>query len=366
MATRKIPTEIPEADAIKGLALPRAQTALIGQDHAERTLLEAYRSGRIHHAWLMTGAKGIGKATLAYRLARFILAHPDPTSDHVANARDLSVDPQGAVAHMVAAASHPDLLVISRRFDPERNRMAAGISAAEARRSTSFFGSTAAGGGWRIAIVDAVDEMNAVAANAILKILEEPPRRGLFLLVSHQPGRLLPTIRSRCRHIGLKALAPGDIRAALHALGTARGHDDDELELAGRLADGSLRRAILLLDAGGIALYRDFRDLIGNLPLLDVEALHEFANRVTAARNPDAYDVFIDLMRGWLHRRIRQEEEPEMAGLRPTPMLHQVALVSWAEVWEKIARSTGHAESLNLDRKQVVLSSFRALAEAAR
>ncbi len=355
-----------EADTIGDLAPPRCRHDLIGQQPAETALLEAYRSGRIHHAWLIGGPRGIGKATLAFRFARFVLAHPDPHADAVAAARDLHVDPESGAAHRVAAGSHPDLLVLSRRYDPEKKRFTTGIPVDHVRRTVSFFGSTAAEGGWRIAIVDAADDMNASAANAMLKVLEEPPERALFLLVSHQPGRLLPTIRSRCRKIALSGLTPADIRAALQRFGIAAGHSDAELELAGTLAEGSLRRAIILLENDGIALYRAFRELVDGLPALDVSALHAFADKVGGARNEDAYDIFLDLLRGWLQRRVRGRGEPPSASGDRAPMLHQTALVSWAEVWEKVARSAGLAESLNLDRKQVVLSSIRALAGAVR
>ncbi|MCC2111768.1 MAG: DNA polymerase III subunit delta' [Hyphomicrobiales bacterium] len=355
-----------EADAIGDLPPPRCRQELVGQAVAEAALLDAYRSGRIHHAWLIGGPRGIGKATLAYRFARFVLAHPDPYSAAVQAASDLYVDPESSAAHKVAAGSHPDLLVLSRRYDPDRKRFTTGIPVDTVRRTVSFFGSTAAEGGWRIAVVDAADDMNASAANAILKILEEPPERSLFLLISHQPGRLLPTIRSRCRRIGLGGLEPTDIREALLRFGVAVDHTDTELELAGMLAEGSLRRAIILLENDGIALYRAFREIVDGLPKLDIAALHAFADKVGGSRNEDAYEIFLDLLRGWLHRRVRGQGEPSSAAAKPAGTRHQTALVSWAEVWEKVARSAGLAESLNLDRKQVVLSSIRALAEAAR
>lgn len=347
-------------EALEGLPQPRAQTLLVGHTAAEQAMLEAYRGGRIHHAWLIGGMKGTGKATLAYRFARFVLAHPDPDAAAIATAADLSLDPDHPAARKVAASSHPDLLVLARRWMEDKKRFTAGIPVDDVRRTISFFGSTAAEGGWRIAIVDPADDMNDSAANALLKILEEPPARALFLVVSHTPGRLLPTIRSRCRQLLLEPLAADAIGDALSTMEPEAGRDD--ILLASRLADGSLRRAIVLLRSDGIALYRAFRRLVDDLPRLDVAGLHAFADHVSKKGSDEAYDIFLDLWRDWVWRRVRGLPEPDG---QPGPTT-ETALVSWAEVWEKVSRSAALADGLNLDRKAVVLSTFRALASATQ
>src|SRR5580693_55574 len=195
---------------------PRATSALFGHAAAEATLLAAYRSGRIPHAVLIVGPKGIGKATLAYRMARFVLAHPDPAAPDVANAASLAVDEDDPVARRIAAQGQPDFLVIERVLN-DKGVLHKLIRVEDVRETVPFFGSTAREGGWRIAIVDAVDELNASGANALLKVLEEPPERALLLLVSHSASRVLPTIRSRCRIVTLRPLPESDVAAAVAA-----------------------------------------------------------------------------------------------------------------------------------------------------
>src|SRR3982074_837455 len=192
---------------------PREPTALFGHREAETALLNAFRSGRIPHAWLIGGAQGIGKATLAYRMARFVLAHRNPLASDVQRAETVHIDPNHPVARHVAAGAHGGLLTLERTPN-DKGVLRTVITVDETRETISFFGSTAAVEGWRICIVDTVDELNPSAANALLKILGEPPRQSLFLLVSHAPARVLPTIQSRCRKLALRPLAASDVIAA--------------------------------------------------------------------------------------------------------------------------------------------------------
>jgi DNA polymerase-3 subunit delta' len=338
---------------------PEERADWFGDAAAERALLDAYRSGRMHHAWLLGGPKGIGKATLAYRLARFAFAHPDPRAPEAAAARDLTVAADHPAFRRVANRSHPNLLALERLWDEDSKRYKTQLTVQEIRRTVSFFGSTGGEPGWRIAIVDPADDMNASAANALLKVLEEPPARALFFIVSHAPGRLLPTIRSRCRRLELAPLPAETIVAALRAGPTTP--DAGDLGLAAALSEGSLRRAILLIEEGGIETYRQFARLVARLPEIDVAAMHAFADSVSKRGADDAYDGFLDLIRDWLGRRVRREAEPE-GGVPPA--LAAVPLARWAEVWEKAAQSSADAEELNLDRKQVVLSILMTLARA--
>src|SRR6266478_926753 len=233
---------------------PRETTALTGHREAEMALLNACRSGRIPHAWLIGGAQGIGKATMAYRMARFVLAHRDPLAADVQNAETLRVDPSDPVARHVAAGAHGGLLTLERSLN-DKGVMRAVITVDETRETISFFGSTAAVEGWRVCIVDAVDELNPNAANALLKILEEPPHRSLFLLVSHVPARVLPTILSRCRKLPLRPLATNEvIRAAAQA--ASIDVDDPALEEAAQAADGSVARALTLLGGDAVKLHQ--------------------------------------------------------------------------------------------------------------
>ncbi|HET7714254.1 MAG TPA: DNA polymerase III subunit delta' [Bauldia sp.] len=356
--------EVPRLDALEGWPPPEAQSRWWGSTSAETALLDAYRGGRMHHAWLLGGPKGIGKATLAYRFARFAFCNPDPSSTAVAIASDLTVPDDSPAFRRVAGRAHPNLLAMERPWDEKNKRYKTELAVDEIRRSVGFFGSTSGEGGWRIAIVDPADEMNPSAANALLKILEEPPARSLFFIISHAPGRLLPTIRSRCRRLDLPSLPSDAIVGAIRSNGGIDA-DDDDIRLAAVLSEGSLRRAILLLEEGGIATYRAFARFAANVGDPDVTAMHALADSVSGRTADDTYYGFLDTVRAWLGRRVRGEPEPAPEAT-PEEAVRAVPLARWAEVWEKIAQSSTEADDLNLDRKQVVLSILMSLARAAR
>jgi DNA polymerase-3 subunit delta' len=350
-------------DQIPGWPLPEERGNWLGDTEAERTLLDAYRSGRMHHAWLIVGPRGIGKATLAYRFARFVLAHADPNAPEVRRATDLALDPEHTAFRKVAARAHPNLLVLQRAYNDERKRFFTELTVDEIRRTVSFFGTTSGEDGWRIAIVDPADDMNASAANALLKILEEPPSRSLFLIVSHAPGRLVPTIRSRCRRLNLRPLLPETIGTALRD--NAGDLDEEEIATASALAEGSLRKAINLTTEDGLTVYRDLSGLLAGLPALDTEALHSFADRVAGRGNDEAYEGFLDALSAWFDRRVRGESEPDPAA-RLAPAVATAPLETWPELWENLRHSSELADELNLDRKQAVLSILMNLARATR
>jgi DNA polymerase-3 subunit delta' len=328
---------------------PRATSALVGHEAAERMLLDAYRSGRMPHAWIVGGPAGIGKATLAYRLARFVLAHPDPAT--AAAAASLAVDPAHPAAKRVAAAAHPDLLVLQRTVN-ERGTLRTAIAVDDARRTVPFFGATAGEGGWRVCIVDSADELNPSSANALLKIIEEPPPRSLLLLVSHAPGRLLPTIRSRCRRLTLAPLARDEVVQAA-AAASGRPADDPELLAAADAADGSVGRALDLVDGDTLALIGRINALLDKLPEVELEALHALGDAL-AGTDAGPLATFTDTVNTWLASRLRAFE-------RDLPRLAQVA-----QVWEKVAAAARDVEIYNLERKPLVFSIFGLLADTAR
>ncbi|MGA8357448.1 MAG: DNA polymerase III subunit delta', partial [Xanthobacteraceae bacterium] len=257
---------------------PRATTVLFGQEHAEASLLAAYRSGRVPHAFLIAGPQGVGKATLAYRMARFVLAHPDPMASDVAAATSLFVDAKHPVARRIAAQAQPDLLIIERTLN-DKGVLHKQIAVEDIRKTVTFFGSTAGEGGWRIAIVDAVDELNRSGANALLKVLEEPPERALLLLVSHSAARVPATLRSRCRVVTLRAMSEPEVaKAVANVTGTAA--SDPDVIAATAAAGGSVARALALLDEDALALRQQALDLLEALPKLDAGALHALGDRV--------------------------------------------------------------------------------------
>src|ERR1019366_6769143 len=253
---------------------PRETTGLFGHREAETALLDAYRSGRIPHAWLIGGAAGIGKATLAYRMARFVLAHRNPLASEVQRAGTLFVEPSDPVARHVAAGAHGGLLTLERTLN-DKGVLRTVITVDETRETISFFGSTAAVEGWRVCTVDTVDELNPNAANALLKVLEEPPQQSLFLLVSHAPARVLPTILSRCRKLLLRPLPPPPsavFPAAAKAANIAA--DDPALSEAAETSEGSVARALTLLGGDALKLQQKTAALLASLPRVDPRELH--------------------------------------------------------------------------------------------
>ena len=332
---------------------PRETPDLFGHRDAETALLNAYRSGRIPHAWLIGGAQGIGKATLAYRMARFVLTHPNPQTASVRRAETLAVDPSDPVARQVTNGAHGGLLVLERSLN-DRGVMRTVITVDETRETISFFGSTAAVDGWRVCIVDTVDELNPNAANALLKILEEPPQRSLFLLVSHSPARALPTILSRCRKLPLRPLATDDvIRAAAQAANMAA--DDPALMEAAEAAEGSVSRAVTLLGGDALKLQQKTAALLATLPDVDPRELHALGDALGGSDRV-ALAAFVDGVDRWIGEKLRADD----------PNANLPRLARLAEVWEKIIRAARDTESYNLERKPLVFSVFGMLAEATR
>jgi DNA polymerase III subunit delta' len=337
------------------VAAPRETSAWFGHRPAEMALLEAYRGGRIPHAWLIGGPQGIGKATLAYRMARFVLAHRHPHAAEVQRAETLGVDPSDPVARHVAAGAHGSLLTLERSLN-DKGVMRTVITVDETRETIGFFGSTAAVEGWRVCIVDTVDELNPNAANALLKILEEPPQQSLFLLVSHAPARVLPTILSRCRKLALRPLSREDvICAAAAAAGIAV--DDPALAEAADAAEGSVARALTLLGGDALKLQQRTASLLATLPQVDPRELHALGDALGGSDRV-ALAAFIDSIDRWVTGRLHADDANANANL---PRLARLA-----EVWEKISRAARDTESYNLERKPLVFSVFGLLAEATR
>ena len=330
---------------------PRETAVLFGHAAAEATLLAAYRAGRMPHGILIAGPKGIGKATLAYRIARFVLSHPDPGAKDVQDAVSLKVDPTSPVARRIAAQAQPDLLVIERTVN-ERGVLRNQIAVDDIRRTVPFFGSTAGEGGWRITIVDAVDDLNRSGANALLKVLEEPPKRGLLLLIAHSTARVPPTLRSRCRIIAIRPLVQEDVAAAVAAAGGIEA-ENPEIAAAAAGSDGSVARALILLNEDALLLRRQALDLLARLPAVDPADLHALGDAL-AGTDPQPLAAFLDTVNAWLSQRLDR-------GRGDLARLNRLA-----EASEHINAAAGDAETYNLERKPLVFNVFGLLAEATR
>lgn len=364
---------LPEIDRLDGFAHPRETADLYGHGAAERAIGEAYRAGAMHHAWLITGPEGIGKATLAYRAARFILGGGDAAAGEMFARDDLGVPEKSRVFRQVAVMSHPGLLVIRRTWDPKRKRFTASIPVDEVRRLKTFLALSAGGGDWRAVVIDRADELNVNAANALLKSLEEPPGRCVFLLVSAEPGRLLATIHSRCRRLALQPL-DGETLARACAAATPEGGDDptesaDWPVLAG-LSRGSVRRALMLAEDGGLSLYRDLFALLASLPNLDRALAIRIADGCAGVAGEARGELFFALLGDLLARLVRHAargegaigEEARIAGR----VMAGAGLARWAELWETLHREKRQAEAVNLDRRTLVLETCLRLEAVAR
>lgn len=326
---------------------PRATSVLFGHGDAEQALLDAYRSGRIPHAWLIGGPPGIGKATLAFRMARFVLAYPDPAAAIVQEATSLAVSTTNPAVGLITAQSHPDLQVLERTVG-DTGKLRSVIRVEDARKVSSFLGSTAGLGGWRVVIVDAVDDLNAESANALLKGLEEPPSRTLFFLVSHAPGSVLPTIRSRCHRLMLRPLQTKDLTQALANV-TGEAVDQAVVDAA----EGSVGRALSLLDGPAFKIRHQTSALLGRLPATDPRELHALADAL-AVSDPRIFEVALDTINDWMSARLNtvQHDKAQAARL--------------AEVWQEINAAARTTDIYNLDRKPLIFRAFGRLAEAAR
>ena len=348
---------------------PRKNPELVGHDDAEAQFLGAHASGRLAHAWLIAGPRGIGKATFAFRCARALLAgalDAEPPT--------LALPASDPVFRRVAAKSHAGLATVQRGIHPKTGRRQTQIVVESVRALLPFFGQTAGESGWRVALIDGAETMTGAAANALLKILEEPPDKGLLLLVSHTLGRLPPTIRSRCRYLPLRPLATSDVAAILERWFPGLGAD--ERAILARLSDGSVGRALTLAATGGLAALRELLDLLARLPALDHGALHALGDRLSRPSNEASYRMLTETLSWWLARMIRDAA----AGTIPDPSQEAIpgeaavmerlgavtTLDRWVEVWEKIDELLARSDLLNLDKKQVILSVFATLEHVAR
>lgn len=362
-----------DPDEEKSPTGPRHSSGLFGQAAAEASLLSAYRSGRMHHGWLLAGPAGIGKATLAHRMARFIAVHPDPGSDAVQQAKNLAVADDHPVCRQIRAGAFPDLIEIAAQTtETAAGRGRPVIKVEMIHQGLRRLATTAGAGGWRMIIIDAADDMNLSAANGILKRLEEPPGQTVFMLITHAPGRLLPTIRSRCRRLDLVRLEEEDLARALAQAGDNRKPVTISADIVA-LADGSAGEALRLMDRGGAELALALMRLVGQLPNLDLTMAHKLADRLTGQKADPEFRLFVDLLLDWLAGAVRsaQTGHPgKFAALEPEGGFrlfdNNRPLAHWAALWENLNEAQGRTLGLNLDRKQFLMAAFFALESTAR
>jgi DNA polymerase-3 subunit delta' len=364
---------LPEPDRLEGAPHPRETQVLYGQTQAETAFLQAFTHGRLHHAWMLTGAKGVGKATLAWRLARFLLATPEDDGGLFAPPPPTStdIDPAHPVARRLRQGAEPRHFLLRRGPNEKESAFSQVISVEEVRKMKSFFALSAADGGRRTAIIDALDEMNPNAANALLKLLEEPPPNVTLFLIAHQPARLLPTIRSRCRELRLTPLAPQDLADALtQAGGTV---DPADRTALAELSGGSVGEAFRLTNLDGLALYAALIRLLATLPRMDrpqALALAETAGARGAAETFDLLVTLIDLALARLARygvtgQTPPEAAPGEAALLQRLSPHPLAARAWADLAQTLSARARRGKAVNLDPAALLMDILLKIDETA-
>jgi DNA polymerase-3 subunit delta' len=360
-----------EPDRVSGAPHPRETLSLIGHHAAEATFLDAYRAGKLHHGWMITGPLGLGKATMAWKIARFLLATPIDDGGMFAPPppETLDIPPDHPISHRLVALSEPRLFLLRRAWDDEKRKLKSMITVDEVRKLKNYFSLSAADGGRRVAIIDSVDEMNVAAANALLKLLEEPPPQVTLLLVSHQPSKLLPTIRSRCRELRLAPLSPADMATALAATGDAPENPVPLAELSG----GSVGEAIRIMNLEGLKLYAGIVSLFATLPRLDRSRALALAEIGAGRGNEEKFDLILMLIDLFLARLARagtlgycppeaaSGEAELIARLSPTPQ----AARHWADLAQSLAARVRRGRAVNLDPASLLMDMVLKIDETA-
>ena len=364
---------LPEPDRLAGAPHPRETQVLFGHAAQEADFMQAFRSGRLHHAWMITGPKGTGKATLSWRLARFLLATPDDDGGMFAAPppETLDIPPTHPVARRLLQLAEPRNFLLRRAPNDKETALSQVISVDEVRKMKSFFALSAADGGRRTAIIDSLDEMNTAAANALLKLLEEPPANVTLFLVAHQPARLLPTIRSRCRELRLSPLPQPDLADALTQAGGEVALED-RAALA-ELSAGSVGEAFRLTNLDGLKLYAALVRLFATLPQMDrpqAIALAEIGGARGAAETFDLLVTLIDLFLARLARRGATgqpvpEAAPQEAALLARLSTNPAAARAWADLAQTLSSRARRGKAVNLDPAALLMDMLLKVDETA-
>ncbi|MGV9006146.1 MAG: DNA polymerase III subunit delta' [Brevundimonas sp.] len=321
---------------------PRDRFDLVPDLAAETAFEEARARGRLHHAWLLCGVEGTGKASFAYRAARRLLgAVPDPARG------PLGARPSDPVSQLVSAQSHPDLMVLERLVEGGKTKKA--ISVDQARDLPEFFSKSPSRAQYRVAIVDAADDLNVNAANALLKVLEEPPARGVLFLVTHAPGRLLPTIRSRCRRLAFPVWNPAALEQLLRDRAGLAAEEAGRIAL---LANGSPGAALALASGSTLEADRLARSWVEAASVDRAEAL-AIADGFRGAEGQARFETLMDRLIAAVKVRALGEGAGQGRGQG----------ARWAELWTRLSELPDRTAGLNLDRGDVLAG---ALADLAR
>ncbi|MGV6838617.1 MAG: DNA polymerase III subunit delta' [Planktomarina sp.] len=363
---------LPQPDIIEGAPHPRDAEALFGHNAAQQSLIDAINMDRLPHGVMITGPKGIGKATMAYLAAASILGKPQGGGlfgDDAGAIAQLGLDPSHPIVARIRAGSEPGLFTLKRPNDEKTGKLKKVIPVDEVRKLRNFFALSAGGNGRRVVIVDTLDDMNPQAANAILKVLEEPPAGAVLFLICNQPGRVLPTIRSRCQVIKLHPLGTDDLQSACRA--AVPDMDLNPGLLA--LASGSVAGAVTLHAGGGLQLYETLVRMLGGLPNMDRQALFDLADTATARGNEGGMEQLAHMMDLLLSRLARAAvtggdavqvcagERDLFDKLNPTVRTAQ----TWARLHHDLGDTLRQGMAANLDPSAMILDMGFKIEETA-
>ena len=366
--------EQPESDRVGSAPHPRDTLNLFGQSEAERNFLSSFGSGRLHHAWLLTGPRGVGKATLAWRIARFLLfaarARRNSADDH-STAAALEVPNSDPVVRSISLLVDPSVKLLRRQYDSKSKRFKKDISVSDVRSIQSFMSMSSTDGDPRLAIIDSADDLNVNAANALLKILEEPPENAYFFLISNVPSRLPPTVRSRCRNLSCSPLSGDHLEKALRAAGIEQ---FDQVPYLQELSSGSVGEALRLQNDDGPRLYGSIVDMLGDAPPIDRSRAAAIAIDCEGAKSEARYDAttrLLSLLVGRLAMFGATRNAPAPAADGEIDMLkklasNQFAARRWADLYWELTKSAVDAKSVTLDPFTVVMGMLNGIEQVAK
>jgi len=338
----------PEADCAEGCLHPRAVYDLIGHSDAESKFLQAQKSGRLHHAWLLTGPTGIGKATLAYRMIRYMLGGVSLLEN------SLDIPQSDPIAQRVEALGHGNFVLLRRPYDHKTKKVRNDIPIADVRKLSKFFESTASEStSWRVCLIDRADDLNRNSENGILKLLEEPPEKTLFILLSSAPGRLLPTIRSRCMHLGLRPVPEAEISAWMGRLANASG---DIIDAAVKLSRGAPGKA-LSLARNSDSVLRPLSRFLSSLDRHSRDVDMSLAKSLSAANAVSTRALFWEALQDILQAQAVFAATGEWhSAFKPLPTAKSPQ--AWQKAWETAKENQRVEAAINLDKTAVMFDTL--------
>ena len=368
------------SDQIEGYPHPKLTKNLFGHQTAEQEFINCFKSGKFHHGWLITGSKGIGKATFAWRVAKFLLTQPtdgqekNSLFDNSEN-KQIAIDAnlRNVITARILAESEPRLAIIRKCYDEKRKTFRSSIRVDEIRHLKSSFSLSVTDGGYRVAIVDCVDDLNINAANALLKILEEPPKNTVFLLISHNVHSLIPTIKSRCRELRLNSLADSDLVNALKQINLTIPEQDSEIYSL--LGSGSVGNSIRLIQHDGASIYRTLLSFLHQLPDLNGFELEKFIATFLGNKNKSRLELLIELLNVTVARISKAgivgrsssyyflTDEKEIF-TKLCPNLNSAK--KWAQLAQTQSQRLKDGLAANLDPGSMILDTFFQIEDCAR